>query len=346
VTDLHPDIVRAIREMAGTKLGRRYDRYTRREYGMPGWKVMAKTTAGEFGGRSTRTGRGVVSSAGARGPAQFIPSTREAFRQQHGVDPWRNDRQAFKGMMLHHLNSGGIQGYNPGMPTYEDYILGQKIDRSDRRAIKNGLGANSGGGSVTPGRRGTTTVGFGPDRIIPGQSFAPDRRAARRQLLMDDDISMDDLLAYKGTVNGLKDVPDRRVRGDLQVNRQAGTPTEYSSKVTGKRFKHTPGGIYEVFYDPPGEYWDSGAVQKGAIGGHPNHVHVSADRKLVVKYGRLAQRMGLHVSEQSKFDQVDPVHTDGSFHYKDMAIDVSGDANKMAAFYRLVMKEARRGRGR
>jgi hypothetical protein len=32
----------------------------------------------------------------------------------------------------------------------------------------------------------------------------------------------------------------------------------------------------EVFYDPIGYYWDEGRLVKGSIGGHSDHVHVSA----------------------------------------------------------------------
>src|SRR5688572_26477475 len=114
--DLHPDVVRAIRKLSESKLGRKYDKFDRRRYGLSGPTLAGKTVAGEFGGRSTATGQGVVSSAGARGPAQFIPSTREAYIKQYGVDPWAGDKQAIKGMMLHHLSTG-VEGYNPGMPT-------------------------------------------------------------------------------------------------------------------------------------------------------------------------------------------------------------------------------------
>src|SRR3712207_4199100 len=100
--DLHPDVVRAITRVSKSPLGRKYDRFARKRYGVRGSVLAGKTVAGEFGGRSTRTGRGVVSSAGARGPAQFIPSTRDTYRRQYGIDPWRSDREAIIGMMRHH----------------------------------------------------------------------------------------------------------------------------------------------------------------------------------------------------------------------------------------------------
>lgn len=225
MTDLHPDVVRAISQLAHTKLGRRYDRFARKRYGVSGPILLGKTNAAEFGGRSTATGRGVVSSAGARGPFQFISSTRTNYKQRYGVDAWAGDRQAAKAAMLHHLNTG-VEGYNPGMPTYKDLVLGQKLDPADRRALKR---ASGGGGGSTRGPSGSLTLA-GPQhtdvalaaRAIPGQSFAEDRQSARRELLLGGKLTMDRLLEYKQTVGALKDVPGRQVAGDIRVRRSQG----------------------------------------------------------------------------------------------------------------------------
>jgi hypothetical protein len=226
--DLHPDIVRAINRQSRTPLGRRYERFARKRYGVSGKILAGKTVAGEFGGRSTKTGRGVVSSAGARGPAQFIASTRDAYKKQYGVDPWAGDRQAIKGMMLHHLNTG-VEGYNPGMPTYKNYILGQKLNAADRRALRQGGSGGGQGGRMVRGPGGSfnlqgkqhTDVILGRE-TIPGQSFAAERDAARKQLLLSGDFSLDNLLKYKSSINSLKDVPDRTVAGDITVRRTQG----------------------------------------------------------------------------------------------------------------------------
>lgn len=229
--DLHPDIVRAIRGLEDTKLYRRYNRYTQKHYHLPGWKVLAKTAAGEAGGRPV--GSAGVSSAGARGPTQFIRSTRDAFIQRYGIDPWRSNREAFIGTMHHHLDSGGIAGYNPGMPSYQGYILGQKLNADDRRALRTGAGS----GGFDPGRPGSTDVSL-ESRIIPGQSFAAERSAARRQLLLGGDINLKSLLEYKQTVNGLQDIPARRELGDLQVRRTPGQPMQ-----AGRPFANAPANI-------------------------------------------------------------------------------------------------------
>ncbi len=54
--------------------------------------------------------------------------------------------------------------------------------------------------------------------------------------------------------------------------------------------------------------------------------------KSIVDIGHLAQTFGLHVGENPEFGGVHPVHADNSWHYKNRAIDVSGDPKKMAAF--------------
>jgi len=57
----------------------------------------------------------------------------------------------------------------------------------------------------------------------------------------------------------------------------------------------------------------------------------------IIKLGLIAQsQFGLRVSEHPYFDQVDPVHTAGSFHYTGQAIDVTGDPAKLAAFNKFV----------
>ena len=95
--------------------------------------------------------------------------------------------------------------------------------------------------------------------------------------------------------------------------------------------------IKELFYDPQGGW--KGSTRIPAIGGHSNHVHVAAGVKTVVRLGRVAQKMGLRVAENKAFDKVDPVHTANSWHYKNRAIDVSGDPKKMAAFARYVRRK-------
>lgn len=334
--DLHPDIVRAINEFAQTKLGKRFGQYARKTYGIGGKKLLAKQTAGEFGGSSTKTGRGKVSTAGARGPGQFIPSTRQAFIQKYGIDPWNSDAEAIKGMALHDLSSG-VAGYNPGMPSYTSYTLGQKINPADIAALRRGGGGSGASGSRDP--RVTRR-----QHTVPGVSHASERTDARRQLLLGGDINLKSLLAYKQQIAGLKDEPSKTVSDGLKVDYPRGRRTKPNSKggAAAPHGKYANGKILEAFYDPADVYYDSGKLVKGAIGGHGDHVHVSADRGYIVQLGKLAQSMGLNVSGQRRFGGTPTSgHTEGSFHYEDEAIDVSGDPKKMAAFYRRVLRAAK-----
>lgn len=126
------------------------------------------------------------------------------------------------------------------------------------------------------------------------------------------------------------------------------TPTEVKAapkKITVGTPKRSgggrPGQIKELFYDPQGA-WKNGSKLGSPIGGHSDHVHVAADRRRVEYLGRVAQRMGLHVGEQDKFGgRPSSGHAPNSWHYSGQAIDVSGDARKMAAFAKLVRRQYR-----
>ena len=102
--------------------------------------------------------------------------------------------------------------------------------------------------------------------------------------------------------------------------------------------------IKELFWQGPGgiNLKDGQRVPQGFVSGHADHVHVAAGPKTTDRFGRLAQEMGLRVSENPDFGGVDPVHTGGSYHYKDQAIDVSGDVAKMRKFAKRVARYQRR----
>lgn len=111
----------------------------------------------------------------------------------------------------------------------------------------------------------------------------------------------------------------------------------------------------ELIYDPIGHLFD-GTYQSGAYGGHTDHVHVALARhpKLLLSLLLWAQNHGLNVRENPYFDAVDPVHTEGSFHYQQFnkrfhghtlgkAGDVSGSAAQMAHFFELARKRLESG---
>jgi hypothetical protein len=62
-----------------------------------------------------------------------------------------------------------------------------------------------------------------------------------------------------------------------------------------------------------------------------------ADPRDIVGLGKIAQKMGLHVGENPAFGGVSQgAHVPDSYHYKNEAIDVSGDPDKMLAFNKLL----------
>lgn len=127
-----------------------------------------------------------------------------------------------------------------------------------------------------------------------------------------------------------------------QAQAQPARPKQRRQPVQATSEHSVGATINELFYDPIGgiKY----GKQVGAIGGHPDHVHVSLSSEGAQKVAiARARAMGLHVGEESNSD-VHPVHVKGSFHYQHYrkgdplrkAADVSGDPKRMAAYYRWI----------
>lgn len=96
-----------------------------RSYGIkgrhPGATLLLKVEKGESGGNGK-----AVSSAGARGWTQFMPGTRADYLKRYGVDAYRSEGDALHATALYLSHDArGLAGYNPGDPTYTNYILKQ-----------------------------------------------------------------------------------------------------------------------------------------------------------------------------------------------------------------------------
>jgi hypothetical protein len=115
-----------------------------KQYGISGATLLVKLAKGESGFQANRT-----SSAGAKGWTQFMPATRADYVKRYGVDPWASPEQAIKATTIYIKNAGNIAAYNPGMPSYTNYILGQDVGK---------VGSNAGGGGGGGGGR-TLVVG-------------------------------------------------------------------------------------------------------------------------------------------------------------------------------------------
>jgi cell wall-associated NlpC family hydrolase len=161
--------------------------------------------------------------------------------------------------------------------------------------------------------------------------------------------------------------------GDVVKISNLSDPYYASRFLTGRRFMTEPGqppqggyspvpqtqgatggklpGLAEAFYDPLGSYDTNGGTKGtfgGPIGGHSDHVHISAySPQEMLKAINVAQQMGLHVGENPYVgDNPEAgIHVNTSYHYRTFpgvfggrklgeAIDVSGDPDLMAKFYR------------
>lgn len=90
--------------------------------------------------------------------------------------------------------------------------------------------------------------------------------------------------------------------------------------------------LTELFYDPL-RYGYKFGQSIGPIGGHSDHVHLAlGNARQMVRAMRVARnRFGLHVGENPFFDTVDPVHTEGSYHYRTFGRRIGGRAVGEAA---------------
>lgn len=192
------------------------------------------------------------------------------------------------------------------------------------RSIYRGLGGQFSG---QPSRSGSSNGGVRP----PTTSAGTDDSAALTTLLNYAKAKRQGRASVSDLASALVSSETPAVDTTPSPSRSSSRPAATPSMGGGK------GQIKELFYDPQGGW--KGTTSIGAIGGHSDHVHVAMSTpKAVIRLGKVAQRMGLHVSEQPHFDKVDPVHVSGSYHYRNRAIDVSGSPKKMAAFARYVRR--------
>lgn len=169
-------------------------------------------------------------------------------------------------------------------------------------------------------RAGANSASVGGPSAM-GVGSVPDRRAA--------------LLAYaqnRKPGSGGSSLLDLKTQLDAAV-----TTTPTNSHTNPDLPEKGLSRLLELFYDPQGGWKNGQSI--GPIGGHSDHVHVAAGPKTVKYLGEKALEMGLHVGENSNFNggnKVSSGHASNSYHYKDEAIDVSGQKKKMDAYARWV----------
>jgi hypothetical protein len=148
-----------------------------------------------------------------------------------------------------------------------------------------------------------------------------------------------DPLDFALQIKQLQDVPGQKVTTTKTVKGSGGKVSGAPGAAGGFRKTHSP--LLEMFWQGQGgiDVKNGRKVPQGFVTGHQDHVHVAAGPKTVVDLGKLAQRMGLHVGENSHFNggrRVTGGHAPDSYHYRDMAIDVSGPPERMRHFAAVV----------
>jgi hypothetical protein len=198
------------------------------------------------------------------------------------------------------------------------------------------LASYKGGGSKAPQRGSQPAQQQYTTQTTPGTDNSGLRRQLVGDFLQQGGVrNSSAVLGLAASYGQAADVPGTSTRVPV-----AGQQPKVSRPKKASSTGPIGGELKELFYNGPGGVnVDNGqTVPKGFVSGHTDHVHVAAGPRTVVSLGKLAQRMGLTVRENKHFDPVDPVHTEGSYHYRDQAIDVSGDPKKMAAYSRRVAR--------
>jgi hypothetical protein len=267
------------------------------------------------------------SPAGARGIAQIMPATAAGW----GVnpdDPKAALAAAAKNMKRYLDAYGGswakaLTAYNAGPGR-----VGKPLFPETANYIKRILGGKSDSRNVASVSPPSARAAKRPAAQAPSGPAEPDyvgqilSRRMRGSLL--------DRL-------GLLEEPDAPPPQQSAV--QPSSPGRPKSPQGGSA-RFAPGDLKELFWQGQGgiDVKNGQRVPQGFVSGHTDHVHVASGPKRTVQLGELAQRMGLHVGENPRFGGVAPVHVQGSYHYRDQAIDVSGDPRKMAAYAHTVAR--------
>jgi hypothetical protein len=278
------------------------------------------------------------SSAGAQGIAQFMPGTAPSYgvnlHDGRVTDDLNGAAKYIKEMLA---KTGGnyhqaLSMYNagPGRPNgYKEIpetiaYVKKIMDGRNHETLQDGGATPSSAPASAPSVK-TTKV------TTPGVDNSGARASAALQFLRS---KSKDPVYLAQQVQGLQDTP--------AVTKTTTTPTTSSAPAagskTGANGRVGGGPLKELFWQGPGgiDAKNGKLVPQGFVSGHTDHVHVASGPETTRRLGKLAQQMGLHVGENPAFGGVHPVHVANSYHYKDEAIDVSGDPAKMRAFAKRV----------
>jgi hypothetical protein len=99
-----------------------------------------------------------------------------------------------------------------------------------------------------------------------------------------------------------------------QQNQEQTSPMLSNVGGGGKGTSPGRGTGLEEFFGPGGS-WDNGK-RIAQVPGHEGHLHVGGSPDTIAEIVAEAQRRGRTVREYAPVDPVDPVHTEGSYHYR------------------------------
>lgn len=181
-------------------------RYTNPITGKPlsGAALLAKIVSGE-----SSFDRNSVSPVGAKGLAQFMPSSRAEAIRRFGVDPWRSPDEAVHAAALHlrgKINgSTGLEGYNPGGgQSYVNYILRQRVGSVGGSSTRSASGGQGRGSAGTPAPGSTSTGGLADRLSALPTGAAPDVQLSQPAIVQASPLTAPAFTARVATPQGFQ----------------------------------------------------------------------------------------------------------------------------------------------
>lgn len=249
---------------------------------------------------------------------------------------------------------GGVAGGLRGRPAVESIVRRFERPADPSGEIVRALGAM---GSFADGNRSFAPA---PPPSLPAAAGRAPARAPSAAPGFDLRSAVLQQLASGGDIDFVKLAQQRALAQPGETEADPAPPSPPPSPPPGRPASHFAGtssraprgALAEAFYDPIGQ-WDSGRFSTRGIGGHSDHVHLSVTNpQAMIAAIAQAQKLGLAARENPYVDKVDPVHVRGSFHYRTFpgkyngrslgeGVDVSGDAARMAAYFRWALANLR-----
>lgn len=206
----------------------------------------------------------------------------------------------------------------------------QQVSGRAQQLLRDGGGAGAGGGtSLLPGFQ---SVQLGHKTAFDQAGFEKAQRAALVGGLIARTRGTNSILFRSGLLSTQR--PDPADFTSSSLTSRLVTAARPATVSKSEKGIHVKGPLLELFWQGAKgiDVKNGQIVPQGFVEGHTDHVHVAAHPREVVRLGKIAQQMGLHVGENPHFGGVAPVHAKNSYHYRKEAIDVSGPANLMALF--------------